>query len=169
MTLVYGAVQSFVLLYAEEREIEGKGLYFTAFAIAVFAARLFGGKLADQRGRWAVILPSLAIAVVAMVVMALATNLPMLLLVGVLYGLAFGSAQPALTALAIDLVPPARRGAGMATFTSAFEAGIGTGSIVMGLIAAQTSYSAMFAFCALFPAIAVAIGLRNQSAARQVA
>jgi hypothetical protein len=36
------------------------------------------------------------------------------------------------------------------------------------MIAAQTSYSAMFAFCALFPAIAVVIGLRNQSAARQV-
>ncbi len=169
MTLVYGAVQSFVLLYADERGIAGKGLYFTAFAIAVFTARLFGGRLADQRGRWAVILPALSLAVVAMVIMAVTTNLPMLLLVGALYGLAFGSAQPALTALAIDLVPAARRGAGMATFTSAFEAGIGTGSIVMGLIAAQTSYSAMFAICAIFPAIAVLIGLRNQATARQLA
>jgi MFS family permease len=169
MTLVYGAVQSFVLLYADERGIEGKGLYFTAFALAVFAARLFGGRLADQRGRWAVILPSLALAVVAMLIMAITTTLPMLLLVGVLYGLAFGSAQPALTALAIDLVPAVRRGAGMATFTSSFEAGIGTGSIVMGLIAAQSSYSVMFAICAIFPAIAVLLGLRNQAAARQLA
>ena len=167
MTLVYGAVQSFVLLYADERGIEGKGLYFTAFAIAVFAARLFGGRLADQRGRWAVILPALSVAVVAMLVLAFTVNLPMLLLVGALYGLAFGSAQPALTALAIDLVPAARRGAGMATFTSAFEAGIGTGSIVMGMIAAQTSYAAMFGVCAIFPAIAVLLGLRNQAAARQ--
>lgn len=169
MTLVYGAVQSFVLLYADERGIEGKGLYFTAFAIAVFAARLFGGRLADQRGRWAIILPALSLAVVAMLIMAMTTNLPMLLLVGVLYGLAFGSAQPALTALAIDLVPATRRGAGMATFTSSFEAGIGTGSIVMGLIAAQTSYSVMFAICAIFPAIAVVLGLRNQAAARRLA
>ena len=40
-------------------------------------------------------------------------------------------------------------------------------AIVMGMIAAQTSYSAMFAICAIFPAIAVLLGLRNQAATRQ--
>jgi predicted MFS family arabinose efflux permease len=163
VTLVYGAVQSFVLLYADEQGIEGKGLYFTAFAVAVFLSRLFGGRLADRRGRWAVVLPSLALIVVAMLVLSMAGNLALLLLVGGLFGLAFGAAQPALTALAIDLVPPARRGAGMATFTSAFEAGIGSGSIVMGLVAAEAGYASMFALCTVFPAIALLIGLRRRA------
>ena len=104
----------------------------------------------------------MALIVVAMLILSVATNLPLLLLVGALFGLAFGAGQPALTALAIDLVPPARRGAGMATFTSAFEAGIGSGSIVMGLVAAQAGYAAMFAICAVFPAIALVIGLRQR-------
>jgi predicted MFS family arabinose efflux permease len=167
VTLVYGATQSFILLYADESEIGAKGLYFTAFAIAVFVSRLFGGRLADRRGRWTVILPSLALMVAAMLILSVAGNLALLLLVGALFGLAFGAAQPALTALAIDLVPPARRGAGMATFTSAFEAGIGSGAIVMGIVAAQAGYATMFAICAVFPAIAVVLGMRQQAAARQ--
>lgn len=167
VTLVYGATQSFILLYADERGIGAKGLYFTAFAIAVFLSRLFGGRLADRRGRWAVIMPALVMMVAAMAILSVASNLALLLLVGALFGLAFGAAQPALTALAIDLVAPARRGAGMATFTSAFEAGIGSGSIVMGIVAAQAGYSTMFAICAIFPAIAVVLGLRNGSVTRQ--
>lgn len=118
VTLVYGATQSFVLLYAEDRDIAGKGLYFTAFAVAVFVSRLFGGRLADRRGRWTVILPSLALMVVAMPILSIASNLALLLLVGALFELAFGAAQPALSAPAIDLVAPAQRGAAMATFTS---------------------------------------------------
>jgi predicted MFS family arabinose efflux permease len=157
-TLVYGAVQSFVLIYAEEREIPNAGFYFTAFAGATLVARFAGGRLADRRGRWAVILPSLALTVVAMVVLSVAGSLPALLLVGALFGLAFGSGNPAMTALAIDLTPPERRGAAMATFTSAFELGIGVGSIAAGWVAALTSYSTMFLACGLSPAFGLAFG-----------
>jgi predicted MFS family arabinose efflux permease len=94
-----------------------------------------------------------------MLVLSVAGSLPLLLLAGVLFGLAFGAGHPAMTALAIDLVRPERRGAGMATFTSAFELGIGSGSIVMGLVAASAGYSAMFALCAVFPALAIVYGM----------
>lgn len=157
--MVYGAVQSFVLLYADEQDIARKGLYFTVFALAVLASRLFGGRMADRYGRWAVVLPAMALGAGAMLVLAVASSLPSLLLAGVLFGLSFGAAHPALTALAVDLVRPERRGAGMATFTSAFELGIGGGSILMGFVAAATSYSAMFALCAAFPALALLYGI----------
>jgi predicted MFS family arabinose efflux permease len=159
LTLVYGAVSSFVLLYAEEQDIARKGLFFTVFAAAVLASRVFGGRLADRYGRWAVILPAMTFTACAMLTLSLAANLLLLLLAGVLFGFGFGGGHPALTALAIDLVRPERRGAGMATFTSAFELGIGSGSIVMGLVAASTGYAAMFAICAVFPAVAVVYGL----------
>jgi predicted MFS family arabinose efflux permease len=81
-----------------------------------------------------------------------------------LFGLSFGAGNPALTALAIDLVRPERRGAGMATFTSSFELGIGSGSIVMGLVAGATGYSVMFAICALFPLAALAFGTSRRHA-----
>jgi predicted MFS family arabinose efflux permease len=163
-TMIYGATQSFVLLYAAERDIAQKGLYFTVFAGAVLASRVFGGRLADRYGRWSVILPAMALAAVAMLTLAVASNLALLLLAAALFGLSFGAGNPALTALAIDLVRPERRGAGMATFTSSFELGIGSGSIVMGLVAGATGYSVMFAICALFPLAALAFGTSRRHA-----
>jgi predicted MFS family arabinose efflux permease len=157
-TFVYGAVQSFIILYAEQREIGRAGLFFTAFAAAVLVSRLFGGRFADRYGRWAVVLPALAVGIASLLVLARADNLPLLLLTGALWGLSFGAVHPALTALAIDLVPPERRGAGMATFTSAFELGIGSGSILMGLVAAAAGYSTMFLVCAILPTIALVYG-----------
>jgi predicted MFS family arabinose efflux permease len=52
----------------------------------------------------------------------------------------------------------------MATFTSSFELGIGSGSIVMGLVAGATGYSVMFAICALFPLAALGFGVSRRHA-----
>jgi predicted MFS family arabinose efflux permease len=169
VTLVYGTVSSFILLYADEQGIERKGLYFTVFAGAVLLARLFGGRVSDQRGRWAVILPSFVLTVCAMLVLSVTSSLALLLLTGALFGLAFGAGNPAMTALAIDLVRPDRRGAGMATYTSAFELGIGSGSVVMGLVAAGVGYSTMFLVCAIFPLLAIVYSLGQMRAAVPVA
>ncbi len=156
--LVYGAVVAFIIVYAEDRDIPSSGLYFTVFAIAVLASRVVGGRLADRSSRMAVILPTFVLTILAMGTLAIATSLALLLLTGVLFGLAFGAGQPALNAYAVDLVEPARRGAGMATFTSFFEAGIGLGSIGMGVVAGMTGYATMFAITAIFPALGIAYG-----------
>lgn len=170
LTWTFGAMQSFVLLFAKDRDISGAGLYFTAYAGALLLARVVGGRVADQRGRWAVIVPTLGLAAAAMVLLVVVTSLPLLLLAGALFGFAFGACQPALTALAIDRVAPARRGAGMATFTSAFELGIGSGSVIMGQLAAATTYGTMFAVSAIFPLIGMCIAFPAASrAARHAA
>jgi MFS family permease len=160
-TLTYGAVQSFVLLYAEERDIANGGLYFTSFALATLLSRLIGGRLADRHGRWSVIVPSLAFGAAALALLAVADSLWMLLAVGMLFGLSFGAGNPAMTALAVDLVPPERHGAGMGTYTSAFELGIGSGAIAAGWMAAASSYSGMFLLNALFPTLGMLFGLHH--------
>ncbi|HMM42221.1 MAG TPA: MFS transporter [Thermomicrobiales bacterium] len=156
--LVYGAVAAFIIVYAEDRDIANAGLYFTVFALAVLASRVFGGRMADRLSRMAVIMPTFVLTILAMGALALTNTLALLLLTGVLFGLAFGAGQPALNAFAVDLVEPARRGAGMATFTSFFEAGIGLGAIGMGAVAGQTGYATMFAITAIFPLLALGYG-----------
>lgn len=157
--LVYGAVAAFIIVYAEDRDISNAGLYFTVFALAVLASRVFGGRMADRLSRMAVIMPTFILTILAMGTLALTNTLALLLLTGVLFGLAFGAGQPALNAFAVDLVEPARRGAGMATFTSFFEAGIGLGAIGMGAVAGWTGYSMMFAITAIFPLLAIVYGI----------
>lgn len=156
--LVYGAVAAFIIVYAEDRNIANSGLYFTVFAAAVLASRVFGGRMADRLSRLSVVMPTFVLTIFAMGTLALTSSLALLLLTGVLFGLAFGAGQPALNAFAVDLVEPARRGAGMATFTSFFEAGIGLGAIGMGAVAGLTDYSTMFALTAIFPVLALVYG-----------
>jgi MFS family permease len=163
LTLVYGTISSFIVLYAEEQGISNGGLYFTAFALATLASRVFGGKLSDRFGRRAVILPSLCVAVLTALVLSLASTLTLLLLGGVLFGLAFGAGNPAMTALAIDLVPPARRGSGMGTYTAAFELGIGAGAISMGAVAGVTGYATMFLLCSAYPLLGLAFALTRKN------
>ena len=152
MTFIFGAVSSFVLLFAEDRGIDNAGLYFTASAGAVVVSRLFGGKLSDRHGRWAVILPSMACMSAGVALLSQSNSLTVLLLGAGLIGLAFGGGFPALSALAVDVAPAGRTGAAMGTFSASFEVGIGTGAIVMGLIATFTGYSTMFLIGAAFPA-----------------
>lgn len=152
MTFVFGAVSSFVLLFAADEGIGNAGLYFTASAGAVVLSRLFGGKLSDRHGRWAVILPSMACMSAGVALLSQASSLTVLLLGAGLIGLAFGSGFPALSALAVDVAPAGRRGAAMGTFSASFEVGIGTGAIVMGIVASLAGYSTMFLIGAAFPA-----------------
>ena len=68
----------------------------------------------------------------------------MLLLSGLFYGFGFGALFPALQAWVIDLVEPERRGVATATYYNAFDIGIGSGSILLGAVAAVTNYSTMY-------------------------
>jgi len=151
MTWVFGAVSSFVLLFADERNIANAGLYFTASAGAVVISRIFGGKLSDQYGRWAVIIPSMGLMGVGVAILSQSNSLLTLLIGASVIGFAFGGGFPALSALAVDLAPPGRRGAAMGTFSASFEVGIGAGAMVMGVVAALAGYSSMFLIGAALP------------------
>jgi predicted MFS family arabinose efflux permease len=60
-------------------------------------------------------------------------------------GLAFGAIVPCLQAMAVNLVPPQRRGAANGTLFSAFDIGIGVGSYALGAVAqAAGSHATMY-------------------------
>ena len=154
--LAYGTVVTFVAPHAEERRLGNPGLFFTAMAVALVAVRWGSGRLSDTLGRWTVILPGMLALGAALVLLAQSYSQPSFLAAGVVYGLGFGAAQPALLALAVDLSPPERRGAAMGTFFMAFELGIGLGAVLMGLVAQATSYRDMYLIAAVAPAAAAA-------------
>jgi len=161
LAVSYNIVLSFTALLAEERKIAGAGFFFTVFAASLFAYRIAGRRLADRRGRWAVILPGYLCMAAGMLVASLAHGFALLAAAGILTGIGFGAAQPALLALTVDLVPPERRGAAMASFYLAWEVGAATGSIVLGGVAQALTYGGMFAISgALLLGTAVILALR---------
>lgn len=166
MTWVFGAVSSFVLLFAEERDISNGGLYFTASAGAVVVSRLLGGKLSDRHGRWKVIFPSMGMMGLGVALLSQSNSLAGLLVGAAAIGLSFGGGFPALSALAVDLAPPGRRGAAMGTFSASFEVGIGAGAMVMGVVASLVGYSTMFLLGAGLPILGMLVALVRTRATR---
>jgi MFS family permease len=149
-----GTVFTFLPTFAEQLGVRGLGLFYTAYAGAAMAVRVAGGTLIDDRGRRAVIVPSMFVqtcatgilaALAILVTPTLAVPvLPFLFLAGLLAGGAHGFLYPALSALLMDVTPERRRGSAVGIFSSVFLVGNAMGAIVFGYVAHGLGYAPMW-------------------------
>lgn len=144
VTLSYSSVNSFLAMYAIEKDIKHIGLFFAAYACSLIFSRPLIGPLADKKGYSYVIIPGMFSMGLTMVILWAAVSLPVVILAGALYGMAFGSVQPVLQAMSIANVPPERRGAATGTFMLFFDVGIGLGAILWGIVAHAVGYGMMY-------------------------
>jgi len=155
ITLTYGGIVSFLPSYANYRGVENIGIFFTVYALVLLFGRPIIGKLADRYGARKFLVPGILLMAAALLLLVKASSLPMFLLVGVVYGLGFGTVQPILNALVISLSPPERRGAANATFAVAMDLGIGLGAITLGFLAQKMGYVYMYGSSAIFALLAL--------------
>jgi MFS family permease len=149
MLIGYGGVISFVTLYAEQLGISQPGWFFSVYALGSLASRPIAGPLFDRRGPRLLVLGSLAVLLVSYLSLGRCTGEIAFLSAGFLMGLGLTSLVLALQTMAVNVVPPARRGAANATLFSAVDLGIGLGSLALGALAdAAGSYGVMFTFAA---------------------
>lgn len=146
--IAYGGITAFIALFADSIGVNS-GVFFLAYAATLILIRPLAGKLADRHGESFVIVPSLVIAIAALLVLSLATGLAGVLVAAVLYGVGFGSAQPALQAATINLARLDRKGVANASLLTATDLGIGLGAIILGWVSELANYQIMFMVCAL--------------------
>ncbi|WP_245612056.1 MFS transporter [endosymbiont 'TC1' of Trimyema compressum] len=144
VTITYGSILGFLPIYAVNRGVADVGLFFTVFAISLLIVRPIFGKLTDILGFDYVVIPSLISVLIGMIALSTATSLGSFLLVGLIYGIGFGGCHSSLQTMAILNTPRERLGAANATFFTGFDLGIGLGSILFGIFAAQLGYQLMY-------------------------
>ncbi|MCS0653021.1 MFS transporter [Cytobacillus firmus] len=144
ITVTFGGIASFLPIYSAQKGIGGIHWYFLLFAIALMLSRTFAGRLYDQRGHQAVFLPGAVLILAAMFLLAWLPSSLIMYIAAILYGLGFGSVQPALQAWSVKEAPVNRRGMANATFFSFFDLGVGIGAIVFGQIAHLFGYSTIY-------------------------
>lgn len=149
LTFTFGGIAAFLPLYTADKHISGIQWYFFLYAIALMLTRAFAGQLYDRKGHQAVFIPGTFLIMIAMILLVWLPNSLTLYLAAVLYGLGFGTVQPALQAWAIDKAPFNRKGMANATFFSFFDLGVGLGSMVFGQIAHRFGYSSIYKAAAL--------------------
>jgi MFS family permease len=143
LMLTYGALVTFLPLHAERLAVN-PGVFFLVYALVLTVTRGPAGRLSDRFGRAPIAATGLVLAAVALGVLALSEGGLTLAVVGALYGLASGIAQPALIAWCVDVVAPADRGRAMGTFFTALELGIAIGAMSSGLAVARWGFAATF-------------------------
>jgi predicted MFS family arabinose efflux permease len=151
----YGGVTSFVALYTDFNGVTPRGLYFTLFCLATIATRPFIGRLADRIGYRGVFLPCVALIVLGFALLAVGGSRPVLIASALVFGTGFGSAYPVFLAHLLRFVDEHRRGATFGSIIGAFDTGIGTGSIVMGIIIERVGYRPAWATAAVLAALAI--------------
>lgn len=144
ITVTFGGIASFLPLYATEQDIAGIEIYFLVYAVFLLISRTFAGKIYDQKGHIYVFLPGAVLIFGAMILLAWLPNMLVMLIAAGMYGLGFGSVQPALQAWAVDQAADNRKGMANATFFSFFDLGVGLGAITFGQLAFIFNYGAIY-------------------------
>ncbi|WP_102275240.1 MFS transporter [Cytobacillus massiliigabonensis] len=148
ITVTFGGIASFLPIYSAQKGIPGIQWYFLLYALALMVSRTFAGKLYDQKGHQAVFIPGALLIIISMILLSWLPNSLFLYIAAILYGLGFGTVQPALQAWSVKEAPANRRGMANATFFSFFDLGVGIGAIMFGQIAHWFGYSAIYTVAA---------------------
>jgi MFS family permease len=152
----YATVASFVVLHLDARGVGHGATVFGAFATMVVLTRLIGGDLPDRVGPARVALVAAAGEAAGLVTMALAHSFATAIAGALIMGAAFSLLYPSLSVIVVGRVPETRRGAALGTFTAFFDAGIGLGAPLAGVVAALAGYQGAFLFSAAIALVAMA-------------
>ncbi|MFC3041203.1 MFS transporter [Virgibacillus xinjiangensis] len=144
ITATFGGIATFLPLHAIENGVAGIELYFLVYAVFLMISRTFAGQIYDKKGHQYVFPPGTVLIISAMFLLAWLPNTAILLVAAALYGLGFGSVQPALQAWAVDKAANNRKGMANATFFSFFDLGIGIGAIAFGQLAYIYGYGSIY-------------------------
>ena len=145
-----GLENSFVTLYGQQLGMGNVGWYFTLSALALFTARMFGGRLADRSMRTVVACGLGAMGLAFLIlggfghVAAIAFGVAALL-----KALGLGTVQPALQAGSLKSVPENRRGAASCTYYLGTDIGQAFMPMLGGVVMERMGASTMFGLYAV--------------------
>jgi MFS family permease len=165
-----GTIFAFLPTFAETLGVTTLAIFYTAYAVAAMAVRIFGGTLIDTHGRRAVIVPAMLVQATSTGVLAalgvLASRqshvpvVPVLFLAGVLAGGAHGFLYPGLAALVTDRTPDSRRGAVVGTFSAVMLVGQSAGAFAFGYISQAVGYAVMWSTLTALLLVGLLLSLR---------
>ena len=143
-TVGFGAMIAFSSLLCAERGWSPIWLSFSAFAVALVAARLFFGHTPDRLGGAKVALVSIFVEAAGLGLIWFASTAVVAATGAVLTGFGYALVYPGLGVEAVRRVPPERRGLAMGAYTVFLDVALGFGSPVLGLTADWTGLSSVF-------------------------
>lgn len=155
ISLGYGAIVTFIVIFGEERGIDQIFLFYLCNAILASLSRPIAGKWFDQRGPIGLVILTIFITFIGMWVLSFAHSNFMIAIAGVLFGVGFGSLIPTLQSWTLSKTPANRRGVANGMFFSSIDLGIGLSGLVFGVLAQFVEIGSLFQISSVFMLLAL--------------
>jgi MFS family permease len=143
-TVGFGAMIAFSALLSAQHGWSPVWLTFSAFAIALVAARLFLGHIPDALGGAKVALICVFVEAAGLALIWLAFTPALAAAGAALAGFGYSLVYPGLGIEAVKLAPPRSRGLAMGAYTVFLDVALGFGSPALGLLAGWTGVASVF-------------------------
>ena len=143
-TLGFGAMIAFSALLSAQHGWTPVWLTFSAFAMALVAARLFLGHIPDMLGGAKVALVCVFVEAAGLALIWFAPNPPLAATGAGLTGFGYSLVYPGLGIEAMKRVPPQNRGLAMGAYTVFLDVALGFGSPALGLLAGRAGVGSVF-------------------------
>ncbi|MHB8917564.1 MAG: MFS transporter [Desulfocucumaceae bacterium] len=163
VAVVYGGIVSFITLYGMDLGVKNAGTYFLVYALTLLVVRPYAGRAFDRKGPGKIMAAGFGAISLAFVLLFLAGGNLLFIVSAVSMGVGFGIVHPTIMAMAINRVAHFRRGAANATVFSAFDLGIGLGSILLGLLSKKVGLPYMYLTCGFIILIPMVIFYYKES------
>jgi MFS family permease len=155
----FGAILAFASLLFANRGWTPVWLAFTAYALALVAARLGLGHLPDRIGGARVAVGSALIEAAGLALIWLAPSALVAAAGAALTGFGYALVYPALGVEAVRRAPPQSRGLVMGMYTAFLDVALGFGTPALGFIAGRLGLGSVFLASALATVVAMAFAL----------
>ena len=146
VAMAYGAVISFLPLFALQRGVDNVGIFFVVYALAILLTRPLTGKMVDRLGFDYTIIPGFACLLVGLFLLANLKSETTLIWVALIYGTGLGAMITSLQTMALRDVAHDHIGAANATLFTGNDLGIGLGVMFLGTVAEKWGYRNMYLF-----------------------
>lgn len=153
----YGMVVSYGVLFGEEMAIRHTDLLFLFFAAGIGLSRLVSGHWVDKGYIHWVSLFSLFLLGVSLFIFSVSKNEYIFCIMALFVGAGVGSMVPAYQTLIINMGTHQQRGTANSTYLTAFDIGIGVGTLAGGVIAQYFNYSTAFTWSAILVFISIPV------------
>jgi len=155
----YAGLAAFVVLLLRARGIHSGVFVLSGYSAVYAGTRLFIGHLPDQLGPRRVAAWSGIGEAVGLLIIAMAPNLPVAVLGGLVMGVGFSLLHPSLALMVMNLTDKSKQGAAIGAYTSFWDLGLGVWGPVTGVVATTFGYPAVFIVGAASAASATAVAL----------
>jgi MFS family permease len=158
----FGGVVTLLPLYVKSL---GMGAFHVGMLLAVFAIMFIilqfpSGALSDRIGRLIPTAFGLSLSVVSLIILPSVAVFPLLAVATALYGTAYGTLFPSISAMIADHTAPGERGLATGIFHALLTAGVAIGAPVMGWVGGMVGVKLGLALSSGIIVLALVIALR---------